>query len=97
MSSFKDWKLGTKLFALIGFMVLAMAGPGLYNIRATDQVANSGSDMFKYNLLGVEYALTAKAAYLQMAAGLRDYILASNAQEFETADKTITAKQQELE
>ncbi|MCL4514024.1 MAG: methyl-accepting chemotaxis protein [Firmicutes bacterium] len=97
MSPIRDWKLKKKLLTLTGFMILAMAGLGFYNIQITSRVARGGADIFNKNLLGVQYSLTAKSAFLNISTEIYKHIGASSSQEFDEYEKAIDSQRQELD
>ncbi|MDI6871950.1 MAG: HAMP domain-containing methyl-accepting chemotaxis protein [Bacillota bacterium] len=96
MSFFHHLKLRVKLLALIGFMVLAMAGLGIYNVQIAGRLAQGGEDIFKQNLLGVEYALRTAESFQSFATALNQHINARTGAEFEVAEKAITEARQEI-
>jgi CHASE3 domain sensor protein len=90
-------KLGTKILALVGIMVIAMAGLGVYNLLVTNRVAQSSKDLYNYNLMGVQDALEAKAAFLHMSSYVRDHILYEDPESMNKAEDNIALKRKEVE
>ncbi|MGE5553518.1 MAG: methyl-accepting chemotaxis protein [Betaproteobacteria bacterium] len=76
MSFVHDLKLRTKLLGLVAMMVVAMVGIGIYNIVVTDKVAQGGEDIYRYNATGIQHSLTARGAYINIAAAVYHHLVA---------------------
>ncbi|MGE5578127.1 MAG: methyl-accepting chemotaxis protein, partial [Syntrophothermus sp.] len=97
VSFLAGWKLRTKLLALIGFMILTMVGLGFYSVQNMDKIAHGAGEIFDKHLLGIEYSLMAKTAFLNISTAIYQHITASTSQEFDEYENFITIQRQELE
>lgn len=74
MGVLRNWKVQTKLRALIVFMIAAMGTLGLYNIKTITDIADAGNEIYETNLRSVENVLQAKAAFLSMSTAVYQHI-----------------------
>lgn len=97
MKWFINLKLRTKLVGFAMLMTAALVGLGLFNLATTARVAKGGEDIFTYNLRGTQYALTAKAAFLNISTAVYQHLTSSTENEFKEYESIVTAKRAELD
>ncbi len=89
MGVLRNWKVQTKLRALIVFMIAAMGTLGLYNIKTITDIADAGNEIYETNLRSVENVLQAKAAFLSMSTAVYQHITATTVGELEFFGQAI--------
>ncbi len=96
MSFFLNLKLRVKLVALVGLMVLALVGLGLYNLQVTSKVAQGGTKVFEHDR-NVEDALDAKVLFLSMSTAVYQHLVASTPEEWAEHEKTLDLNRKEFD
>lgn len=96
MRFFNNMKLRNKLFLLVGILLLALIGLGIYTLSTINQVAQGGDLIYHVNLRGVESALSAKTIFLSLSTAAYQNLTAQTLQEKQNYETTLYTELEKL-
>ena len=97
MKQLKNFKLQTKLFLLIGFLLVAMVLLNLSNLQGMRVLRDGSETIFHHSLIATQKSLEFESEFYRMTTAVYQHITAENAEKRMEFDSIITECQKNID